>query len=800
MVRDGVFALAKSLILLLGVPVALGRLWFLSPLPPRLLDRSALVAPSTWSHLAIVIVGVIWAFASANLVREIADAMRHGETPNSTWSARWAIAIAALVVTATASPSLIPAPKGPHPNTAATAPARRRHAPSNLADREVTMAGECLPEFAERVSGCADNWPEIAALNFGRLQPDAGRLLDPARLRGGWQLRIPRRARAGNSGTRQRVSGNAAGLSELALIGLGVVTICALARRVRVLRRRNVAMRRDGEHATSRTRPAASASSAIEPYESAPLLDWIDVANRLLARTIDGRATAPEVRLVRAGPDGVEFLLAQPEPDAPWPFRTEHGGRWWRLDPHLDLHELLEAAEGSTHRYPALVPLGDDEFSSYLVPLRPGRRLGITGDPELVDTALQAIVTGLRVVPWAEQCAIELIGIDAPPATEQCYQLQRGSSAVLGELAEHESEQMTATTSPSTRREPLIVIARDALSEVDDEVLERASRAAGMIVAGRGGTDVIHVDVNGAVLHPYAIAISGVLRNDDQAALVESLLESVTRPPQPVPIDWAEPRAEPEPQAIAAPGAIECRVLRRDPDAIGFVLDPYRGDAGRVVECLAYITLHDGDVAVDAIADALYARSAEPLRHERAENTIAALRSCLGDDASGRPLLKRRGNTLSLSSDASCDWLRAKRAISASTRAEPSPAMELLVAALRLFDGPVCSAPLAGFGWLRADGIADEIEATLTDGAHRLCALALAANDTALARWAVDLARSCSPESEILSRDLMVICDAEGDRQGVRSTFSELESALERLAHNEPSAESRALYEALEAD
>ena len=52
------------------------------------------------------------------------------------------------------------------------------------------VAGECLPELAERVSGCADDWPEIAALNFGVLQPDGARMLDPARLRGGWRLRV----------------------------------------------------------------------------------------------------------------------------------------------------------------------------------------------------------------------------------------------------------------------------------------------------------------------------------------------------------------------------------------------------------------------------------------------------------------------------------------------------------------------------------------------------------------------------------------------------------------------------------
>ena len=143
---------------------------------------------------------------------------------------------------------------------------------------------------------------------------------------------------------------------------------------------------------------------------------------------------------------------------------------------------------------------------------------------------------------------------------------------------------------------------------------------------------------------------------------------------------------------------------------------------------------------------------------------------------------------------------RAQRAIAAAARTDPPRAIELLRSALELATGPPCASVLAGFGWLRSEAIADQIEATLVDGAHRLCTLALAANDSALARWAIEVGARCVPESEILARDLMAVCDAEGDRGGVRSAFSELEAALERLGHNEPSAETRALLDALGGD
>ncbi len=796
-ITEGVTALAKSLILLVGVPLALARLWLVSPLPAHLLSTSGISSLAAWSHAAIVFVGLVWGFASVSLLREITGALRNGEMPGSNWSTRWAIAIAALVVTATASPAFLPGSRVVNARPVAAAPAR----PASWTPRDHVraVAGECLPELAERVSGCADDWPEIAALNFGALQPDGARMLDPARLRGGWRLRVSSHARRRPGSSTRAPSDGAARLSELALIGLGVVTVCALARRVRILRRRGNATRSGGEHLLPPPSRIASIGAAIEPYATAPILDWIDVANRLLSRSAEGGEDAFDVRLVRAGPEGVEFLLGQPRVDVPWPFRAEHDGRWWRLDAQVDLETLTESADGLPWRYPALVPVGDDECSSYLVPLQPGRRLGITGDPELVDAALRAIVTGLRVVPWAEHCAVELIGLDAPSAAEQCYQFQSGGHGALTAFADSAAPHARVPRTDVSPRQPVIVIARDALREVDEEVLERASKLAGVIIAGRDGSEVIHVDEQGAVLHPFAVALTGIIPSEDQTALVDSLLKAASRPAAIVPIPDRR-ILEGDLGSIPAIGVVECRVLRAQPDVIGLAQRPYRGDADRVVECLAYVALHGGRVDVDAIASALFARSAEGLRRDRTENTLSALRASLGETSTGRPLLFRQGDEVCISDEVSCDWLRAERAIAAAGRVEPGRAIELLRSALELAAGPPCDSVLAGFGWLRSETIAGRIEATLVDGAHRLCTLALAANDTALARWAVEVGAICVPESEILARDLMAVCDAEGDRGGVRSAFAELEAALERLGHNEPSAETRAFLEALEGD
>ncbi|MGB9113382.1 MAG: hypothetical protein WCF24_11740, partial [Acidimicrobiales bacterium] len=221
-ITEGLVSLTKALVLLAGVPFALARLWFLSPLPAHIASTSGVTSLATWSHATVLLAGAVWAFASANLLREIAAALRHGEAPGSTWSGRWAIAITALIVAATASPSFIPTRSAnPHAATTSLAHPRAEVSSPTPTDQVRTLAGECLAELAERVGACADDWPEFAALNFGELQPAGGRMIDPARLRGGWRLRIPSRAHRRDVAPARPPSGDAERLSELALIGLG---------------------------------------------------------------------------------------------------------------------------------------------------------------------------------------------------------------------------------------------------------------------------------------------------------------------------------------------------------------------------------------------------------------------------------------------------------------------------------------------------------------------------------------------------------------------------------------------------
>jgi DNA-binding SARP family transcriptional activator len=815
--RAGFGALAKSAVLVVGVPFALVRLWLLAPLPARLVSLAATRSVTAWAHLAVVVVGILWAAATVDLAREVRGALRRGGTIDaSTWSTRWAAAIAGLILLATAGTPLVASGFSRVPPVpVATAPAGRRNnsrpvavdRPARQARPTVTVRpDECLADVAIRTTGCVDDWPLLAHLNLGQLQSDGSRMLDPARLRAGWRLNVPAGTGSAAVGVAQAQeavpppgSPLDRRLAELALVGLGVVTTCALARRVRNLRRTGSSARRYGERRRPGARPVGETRSALEPFADAPLIDWIDLADRLLWRLVhDDDVAPPDVRLVRAGPDGVEFLLATPRPEAPWPFLPRRAGRWWVLDAAVEPADFAPFAADSGRLVQPLVPLGDDEDASYLLVLGRGRRLGIDGPDELVDRTLGALVASLRTVPWAEQLAVELVGIDPPPPDERCYQLSPATQAVLTDLTAADALGPESRPGDHGRPDPLVVVGRDATGPDCERALAAAGAIAGIVAPGSRGTERLEVASDHATLLPYGIELTAVTPSSGQFDLLDGLLAEARRPPMIVLIrpGLATDRARLTDVPVA--GAIEVRLLGPAPVLVGPTRDVGDRDTARVVELLAFLTLHDGRVTLDVTADALFARSAPAVRRSRIDHVASAARAALGPGPDGRALLARRGDELTLDPSVTCDAVRARRAFASAPCAEPDAAEDLLVGALGLVEGPPLGGVVAGYAWFGAESLDEALTSEIVDGAHHLASLALASDRAELARWAIGRGRLADASSEILARDLMAAAAIEDDTHGVREVFVELEHALERIGAGEPSLETRALLEALD--
>ncbi len=186
----GLVALAKAGLVVAGVPVALDRLWSLSPAPRPLWRATLVTTPAGWAHLALLAAGVLWCAAVGALVRDVGRALRSGTVTPSSWSSRWALAIAGLLVLAGATSAL-----GSRV-TARGAPAALVPARAASPTEGARAAAANLAAIAQDALGDAGGWPALASANMGRRQNDGGRFVDPSLVRSGWSFALPDGQRA----------------------------------------------------------------------------------------------------------------------------------------------------------------------------------------------------------------------------------------------------------------------------------------------------------------------------------------------------------------------------------------------------------------------------------------------------------------------------------------------------------------------------------------------------------------------------------------------------------------------------
>jgi len=811
----GLVAVAKSALLVAGVPAALIRLWYLSPRPAHGLVGSSLVSTAGLVHVVLVGVGVLWAWAALNLVRDLSSAVRHaGAAETSSWSTRWAASIAGLLLFVTAgsatASAIVSRPGASRPAATAVATTGQNRSPSmhggtyeatnapEPARTGVVSDGECLSDFALRTSGARSAWVDIARANLDSLQSDGTRFVDASLLRSGWCLAIaPGRATPTVSHAPVAAPGGGPGtLEELGIFGLGILTTAAVARRVRALRRLAESARRAGERTPAPAQILGDAESLVVPLGEGALLDWIDAALRLLGGAVAAlgpSAPRPEVELVRAGPEGVEFLLDRPIPDAPRPFVANDAGHWWTLPAGLSVAEAAAAARGLARYVPWLVPLGDDGDAVYLVALGPGRRLTLDGARRAVDAALAGITAALRTLPWADELEVELIGIDAPPPSERSFQLVASSAATLGGLAAGPGLEPRTLASPTWRREPFVIVGSGTEAECPESVLAAVGALAG-IVAPRGtGTCRLVLGESSARIEPFGVELRTPTPDATQLDLLDRLFGAASSAASVVAVGPAERTETPSRPPLEA-GAIEVRLLSGPASLSGLARPPAPADLPRVTELLAYLTLHGHRATPSDAAAALYGREDEASRRHRLANTVAAARAALPARIDGAGALSPlSGGELRLDPLVSLDWTRFSDAVGRARDADPDAAVALLRFALRLLGEPVVLGGGPAYDWLVAEGLLAEMVAGAVDAAHHLATLAIAADDFELATWAASRGRLVEPASEMLLRDLLVALDGAGEHAEMRRLAGALEDELVGLGGNEPSPETRAL-------
>ncbi len=265
----------------------------------------------------------------------------------------------------------------------ALADGRRPHRrPSPAAATYAVRPGDTLWSIADAQWADGADWTALAALNLGREMGGGTRFVDPDHVRAGWSLVLPADARAPrerhDSGrTSAPPQGQTSHLPELVALGMGSLACAGLARRAR---RRRQGHRFAGDLGIGRpSEGAVDAAVLLSRFEDVPALSSFEAANRLLGRSLldrqGRRALDPAVRAICVSPSGVTLWLATPRTDAPDGWVPVMGGNGWHVD-----HATLAGQEPFSPFYPVVVPVGDDEEGSWLVPLGPGDVLPLLGE------------------------------------------------------------------------------------------------------------------------------------------------------------------------------------------------------------------------------------------------------------------------------------------------------------------------------------------------------------------------------------------------------------------------------------
>lgn len=617
----------------------------------------------------------------------------------------------------------------------------------------------------------------------------------------------------------------------LAALGTGAVLAGLLARRLRRARRRYAYARDHGQRAEDPGDREADVGALLAPFESAPVVRWVEIACRHLRLALERTGTvetAPALLWVRAGDDGVEVRFAGPI-DEPG---SEPGG-WqrtnastWLLPSTLEPAQLERAAAASAPWCPALLPVGDDDRGTWLVPLGAGGELVVVGPR--AGSLVRAMRAGVESWSWSEQ----LVVTDDVATARQAANVADGSAGA---------------------QTPSLLFFGDPASLPDS--VRRASATVTLVPLGSAGSTLAHsattviVDERAATVHPHGVSVRPHLLGEDVVRAVEATEQRYgARAPAPltgeagtgdaaIAIDdgnGSRPLGV-RPSAAAtrrlpalgsshpvARGQAEVRLLQSVPDISGLAasIDPKR--ARRAVELVAYLAVHHPHpVTGDRLRTRVLGSPDVDAARKTLFNTAAAARQALGPGPAGELLFPpaTRAGHYRVSPLVTVDALRCIATIEgalawlpplhgdgeddgddhdhdvAAGGGEREDPAGLLESALQLVGGEPLGGELTGFGWWRSEGHERRLADAVVDGACTLMRLSISEGQLDRARWTLERARAVEPYSEALTRAALRLAAASGDAHRLQREWNECVRQADELDPGTlPSAKTEQLF------
>jgi hypothetical protein len=563
---------------------------------------------------------------------------------------------------------------------------------------------------------------------------------------------------------------------ESAALGISALVAAAYLRRIRRRRAQARAARGDDEAVADPDPAAVRLEARLAPFADAPVLEWLELANRHLTSALraEGRADPPpRVSVVRVGPAGVEALLEESVDWAPGSFVLSDDGKSWRLPADADRALLWSAACEELAWLPLLVPVGDDASGTYLLHLEPGDVVSLEGPgaPSMLASWIQTA----KSWPWTEQ-----VGVARDAATAEAL-----VPLFVGQSTFDERATVLFTGDPAL----LSVAASTTVASVTSS----PSRATTRVMAT---AESAFIEPLGVTVRPCHLdrGTEAALEAVDAPCLVRLVAEENEEPRQSAKEVTAEMPLRSQAELIAA-GPIEVRLLTFTPQIVGLAETLPTNMAVRITELVAWLALQGAKGATSASMldrGIVGAMSAKTLY-----NMVSAARAALGTDVNGASLLiaDRSTGVYRLADEVTVDVLRfvqmAERGIDSE---DPHAAGELCRAALHLIDDTPVGNGSGRYGWWSSIWEA-RIARLATKAAGRLAELARhGVVDLEVARTGIEQARLAGPGEGELHRVAMVLEAWAGNDEQVEREWTVACAQAENLeAGSAPSAATESL-------
>jgi hypothetical protein len=583
-------------------------------------------------------------------------------------------------------------------------------------------------------------------------------------------------------------------LPELTALGIGALACAALTRRARRTRllRQITAEEADPESTVSPR--AIDTGILLERGAGLPALRAFEAANYGLTALLAGASGRPvTIGAICVGTAGVDFWLAESGRPAPEGLTLSPGGDFWRAS-----HGVFSEVKSDQPLFPIVLPIGEDDHGTWLVPLEPGACLPLLGEDA------SALWRAARPVQEAWSWADMVLVTEDP--------LLASAEAMLWDEHDAAGAEM-----------PRVLYFGDP-TMLHEEVTRRVSIVT---LAHAPGSDVtVLVDRRGTSIHPLGRTLQPHLMDQTTSRLIHELVEpsgpsngdgpgptstapAVDRVPAVRTRERAHDLQRPSVAAtfsvthpVPDPGTIEVRLLTPTPRLEGLrsALPPNR--VRRAVELVAYLASHAGEeVTSDRLRTRVLGSSDADAASKTLFNIATAARRAMGADASGAPLFPPGSRTgrYRVAEGVTTDVHRAAGlARAGSSTEDPDTAMGLLRAALNLVEGEPMANALSGYEWWAGEGHHARIGAVLINAACDLAALAVEAELFELAQWGLEKARLVEPYSEALSRTAMQVAAANGDPDRLRREWHDCQRWVDEVdPGNAPSPRTERLYSEL---